>query len=423
VKALTVGAALNAGSFEAQDAVTLGANLTVTGTADFSKTAGTALTATAADATITAAAITFSGNVAASISGSGDKIIFDGPVAFGGDLTLTAVPATFKGDVSFAETKKIVLTTDASVITLVKGIVLGTPVTGGAPAVYGSVIDTYEAASAGVTLTPADDTKLTFTAARTITQDSSSGSAAHGITIGGVAGLPAGATYTVASGENKVGTLTLDTGAELSLASGALLPDGNELSDPAQSKLVLTGAAGENGALLKGAGKVVAGATTISGGTGSWQAVDAGGNVEITANAITGTSTDAAFVAAANAGAITVGDHTVASTTFTVTSLAVNIVAGGTIAIPYPVSGTGNVFKLANSGASLKGLKITGTAGTTITGITNATVVGKSTVGTSGSAVAGNFIAGADGSTAATITGAEDSDDASVTNATAISSS
>jgi hypothetical protein len=204
---------------------------------------------------------------------SGAGIEFDGPVAFGGNLTLTAVPATFNGNVSFVEGKKITLTTAASIITLGQNIVLGLPTAANVPAVFGSVIDSYGAEEAGVTLTPADGTVLTFTAPRTITQ---SGSGGHGIKIAGKAGLPAGATYKVASESDKVGSLTLDTGAELLLASGVLLPGPNELDTAAESKLVLTGATDSNGALLKGDGTLKAGAAAIVGGDNGWQAVGTG---------------------------------------------------------------------------------------------------------------------------------------------------
>jgi hypothetical protein len=210
----------------------------------------------------------------------------------------------------------------------------------------------------------------------------------------------------------------------LSLAEGYLVSQSDDAnaglsSASPSSKVVLTGGVGATGASLKGAGLVKAGGTTISGATGSWQAVVATGNVAITVDAITGT--DAALVADANTGAITIGDNAAATTTLTVTSLSVNILAGGSIVIPFPVSGGNeNVFKLANSGASLRGLNITGNGGPAISGITSATVVGVGTAGNPGSADAGNFISVADGNTAATITGSASTSDVTIDKTTAI---
>jgi hypothetical protein len=223
-------------------------------------------------------------------------ITFDGPVDFAGDLTLTAVPATFKGNVSFVVGKKIVMTTDDSIITLGPTVYLGTPTASGVPVVYGSVIRNPADDTDNVTLTPAADTKLTFTAARTITQESSaSTAAAHGIEIGGAASLPAGATYIVASAADTVGTLTLANNAELLVADGVLgasdTADTGYGHDGSSSKLVLTGASGANGAKLDGAGSVKAGTVTIVGGTAgtaSWQAVT--GDITIEADTITAAS-------------------------------------------------------------------------------------------------------------------------------------
>jgi hypothetical protein len=363
-KALTVGAALSASGFEAQDAVTLGANLTVNGAAAFSKTAGTALEASAANATVKARAITFSGDVTASKTGSG-TIIFDGPVAFGGDLTLTAVPATFKGNVSFAVGKKIVLTTDASIITLGTGVVLGTPTDAGVPAVFGSVISNFDAGAANVTLTPADDTKLTFNAARSVTQESSASSDAnHGITIGGKAALPAGATYTVESEENKVGTLTLAASAELSLASGTLLPGpgSNTLEAEAESKLVLTGGAGVTGAKLDGAGKVILGNASITGGaSGIWQAVGASTTIALSVTAITGTGTGPVLAALTNDSAvITLGKGTHDDgdgETLTVSNATIDLSTKGAVVFPY-VATTPATLVLKGGTSTLGALKL-----------------------------------------------------------------
>lgn len=88
------------------------------------------------------------------------------------------------------------------------------------------------------------------------------------VKAGGKAGLIAGA---VKSEENKVGTLTLDTSAELALHDGLLVGDegyGTGVTDTS-AKLVLTATGDAHGAVLAGVGKMVAGGTEIMGGNES----------------------------------------------------------------------------------------------------------------------------------------------------------
>jgi hypothetical protein len=287
-KAPTTGALRVKGNATFAEAVSsLAAAIEIGGNAEFEDTV-----------TSTTGTLTVDGNATfAKAVDFGKDATFGGTAAFSDNLTLTAAPATFNGNVSVANGKKIVMTTDDSIITLGPGVVLGLP-SGEAPSVYGSVIANNDANN--VTLTPETGTQLAFSTSRTITQGAT-GNNAHGITIGGKAGLPAGATYTVASEENKVGTLTIDTDAELVIAAGVLA--GAE----SLAQLVLTGAAGENGASLAGAGSVKAGATTITGGaSGSWQVVGAG-TVTISQDAITSNAATAMLTGTTdNSAAITV---------------------------------------------------------------------------------------------------------------------
>jgi hypothetical protein len=346
-------------------------------------------------------------------------ITFDGPVDFAGDLTLTAVPATFKGDVSFVVGKKIVLTAATSIITLGPTVHLGTPTASGVPVVYGSVIRNPAADTDDVTLTPANNTKLTFTATRTITQDSSaSTAAAHGIAIGGEASLPAGATYIVASAANTVGTLTVDTGNELLVADGVLgasqPADTGYGHNGSSSKLVLTGASGANGAKLTGAGSVKAGTVTIVGGTAgtaSWQAVT--GNITIEADTITAASSGVLTAVTGTAKpSITVpltGELTIAAAT-TINLAGTSSAEIGTITL---TSGTGP-GKLTFAANTSKVLVGAGAGGDAITGLTSPTIGTKAIVVTGlakedfqnaseklvqlGGATAGNFTASTTGS-------------------------
>jgi hypothetical protein len=210
---------------------------------------------------------------------------FNGNAVFKGDLTLTGA-TEFGKDAFFADGKKITLKAAGSTITLKTGSELA-QASGPSlmPTVYSAIIANFD--DNDVTLTPGANTVLTFGASGTksITQ---SGTAAHSIKIGGEATLVPGATYTVASETGKVGTLTMDGSAKLFVGAGLLTPrpegfgTGADNDDATSSKLVLTGAATTAGASLTGAGSVVAGKTTIVGGTNGWQAVAASGTPTVT---------------------------------------------------------------------------------------------------------------------------------------------
>jgi hypothetical protein len=318
-------------------------------------------------------------------------ITFDGPVDFAGDLTLTAVPATFKGNVSFVEGKKIVLTAATSVVKLAAGKYLGNP---GTQPVYSSVIHNTHASN-DLTLTPAADTKLTFTNARTITQASSAETAGpHGITIDGTASLPAGATYIVESATGTVGTLTVDASAELLVAAGVL--DNGPTEDDKSSTLVLIGAAGTDGALLKGTGTVNAGKTAIVGGTNGWQVVGAN-SVSIMADTIDA-STNAAVLTGVAGGSDAMSITVAAEGTLTIkANTAINLADNGSIVLTKDET-AGGTLNLATTTAKIVGL----TGGTdnqtfTDTNIANAVY----TVGTAAGAINGTATSGAGNGTLA----------------------
>jgi hypothetical protein len=195
------------------------------------------------------------------------------------------------------------MTAEASVVTLKGALAHGAPAPN-VPVVYSAVLKAD--GEDGVTLTPEATTKLTFSAeGKGVTQQSSASEpAAHGITIGGEATLVASATYTVASEDGKVGTLTIADSAVLTIGAGALLDGFDNTTDSAV--IVLTGATGENGAKLDGEGTVVAGATEITGGgsSGLWQAVGADTTIVIAVNSISGTGDDAKLVGVTDDGAV-----------------------------------------------------------------------------------------------------------------------
>jgi hypothetical protein len=206
---------------------------------------------------------TFKAAASAAIS-----ISFAGPVVFEGDLTLTAVPAEFGASASFTAGKILKLTSNASIVTLKPGASLGL---NGLQGSQGQIL--ANSSSGNVTLTPATTNGVhlavtgTTSANRTLTQTFTGGNP-HGVVVAGTgtASLVSGATYTVASEDTKVGTLTVNGKLRL----------GGAQDGAAAAKLVLTGAvAAANGALLKGTGTVVAGATEIVGGSDGWQV---GGN-------------------------------------------------------------------------------------------------------------------------------------------------
>jgi hypothetical protein len=211
-------------------------------------------------------------------------------VAFEGNLTLTAAPVTFEGAAFFANGVVVTLSNTSSAIKLsgkTGALAVGTPVAN-VPDIYSTVLIGNDAGTGG-TLAAGTANGATLTFATTgITQDAPAAND-HGITITGkVAAIPL-KSYTVASASSKVGTLTVDTGAVLTLDAGTLAPYNSYatgLESDWTAKLVLTGAATANGALLKGAGSVVAGGTTIVGGTNGWQAATGSANVTIAKDAI-----------------------------------------------------------------------------------------------------------------------------------------
>jgi hypothetical protein len=156
---------------------------------------------------------------------------------------------------------------------------------------------------------------------------SAGGTNNHSVTITGNAVLAPGATYTVASELNKVGTLSV-TGS---------------LNLKEESSLVLTGA-DANGAKLAGTGSVVADGITITGGgADGWQAQGTGKAV-IAANAIgadaaTGViltalgNSSAPKITVAAAGTLTIGANTTIA-------LRNNGGAVGSIVLTKPTSGT-----------------------------------------------------------------------------------
>jgi hypothetical protein len=282
------------------------------------------------------------------------------------------VSLTFAGPVNFATGKKISLTA-ANGITLKPGAALGIPATQTAD---GYII--ANSSEALVTLTPATNTTLTFNTSRVLVQDAVATNA-HGITIGGNATLAAGAAYTVASAANKVGTLTIDTGAELTLAGG---------ETPA--KLNLTGASSTNGAKLVGTGKVIAGSTEIA---GTWQAFDgsATATVTISANSITASAVTAILTGGAS-GTITVARG---GTLLVAANTAINLAANGSIVLKSKGEADGAVggaINLSTTTAKISGL-LAGSDNQTFSpsNIANATyAVGSATGQIAGTASSGN---------------------------------
>jgi hypothetical protein len=279
-------------------------------------------------------------------------ISFAGPVVFEGDLTLTAVPATFGKAAYFAAGKKILGTTNASVITLKPGASLGLPVASGTPSVFGAII--ANSGATDVTLTPATNTTLTFATGRILTQ---AGSGAHSIAIGGTtpeASLVAGATYKVASETGKVGTLTIGNGGKLVLAAGVLSDavDYNNLS----AKLILTGGGTGVGALLTGTGTVAAGGTAIVPSTQGWQVVDTGGTgtVTIEADTITATANTVTLAGVASgSGTITVAKT---KTLKIAANTAIDLTDSGSIVLAQGASSDGGIIDLSATTAKIAGL-------------------------------------------------------------------
>ncbi|MDR0684414.1 MAG: hypothetical protein LBF83_04735 [Spirochaetaceae bacterium] len=198
---------------------------------------------------------------------------FAGKVVFNGNLTLTAAPVTFEGAAFFKNGVVVTLANTSSAITLA-GVT-------GALAVGAPSSATLTFATAGIT----------------------QGGATTGIEITGkVAAIPA-KSYTVAVNN----TLKVDTNNEIALDAGTLAdyddaPEGKP-GDEADwvAKLVLTGADDVHGALLTGAGSVVAGGAAIIGGTNGWKAVGSAGTVAIAKDAITASAATAVLTAVTGA--------------------------------------------------------------------------------------------------------------------------
>jgi hypothetical protein len=309
--------------------------------------------------------ITFASTVGAATAGG---IVFEGDVVFGGNVTLTAVPATFKKTAFFADGTALILTDVASIVNLYDttgALAVGAPVAG-VPDIYSTILKAD--AGANAVLTPAVKTKLTFTASGKVLTQGASETNEHGITLtSGKATLISGSSYVVESAENKKGTLTV-TGT-LTLGPEVLEPAG--YGNEAAPKLVLTGATGENGAKLAGAGSVVAGGTTIVGGTNGWQAVDDGTDTyTIEANAITAAGAGGAFTAVTGATqpSITVAAgatlNLAADTTIDLkgTAAAVGSIvlkgAASNGAILAFAQGTTSIVKTANDGSDTSGISI-----------------------------------------------------------------
>ena len=309
ITGLTVNGTLDvstAGTLAALTTLTVNGDLTVKDTIKVASVTGTG-NITFSNAATFAAATTF-GNTGLTtfentftFNKSDGGVVFEGDVVFEEDVTLTAGFATFKKTAFFADTKKLTLTAATSVVKLADGtgaLAVGAPVAG-VPDIYSTILKADDGADA--VLTPAANTTLTFTASGKVLTQGASGTNNHGITLTGGATLISGSSYVVESAADKIGTLTV-TGT-LTLGPEVLEPTGYE--NEAAPKLVLTGAATTNGALLKGSGSVVAGGTTIVGDDDGWQAVGTG-TVTIAKDAITASASTVALTAQHADAAITV---------------------------------------------------------------------------------------------------------------------
>ena len=397
ITGLTVNGTLTASSatLVALTTLTVNGDLTVKDTIKVASVTGTG-NITFSNAATFAAATAF-GNTGLTTFGntftfnkSDGGVVFEGDVVFEGNVTLTAGFATFKKTAFFADGAKITLTAATSVVKLADGtgaLAVGTPVAG-VPDIYSTILKAD--AGADAVLTPLANTTLTFTESGKVLTQGASGTNDHGITLtSGKATLISGSSYVVASEANKKGTLTV-TGT-LTLGPEVLEPTGYE--NEAAPKLVLTGAAETNGALLKGSGSVVAGGTTIVGGTNGWQAVDDGTDAyTIEANAITAAGGGGAFTAKDADAAITVA----AGSTLTIAAdTTITVADQGSIVLKKQTTGAnGAAINLNATTAKIAGLT-GGTSDRTLTtgNIANATyTVGSSTgdVTGGGTANAGN---------------------------------
>jgi hypothetical protein len=253
-------------------------------------------------------AITFTGAV---VNKSTGKTTFNAganPTTFAASTATPPVtaditgPAEFTGNVTTAATGHLnfgnkVILPDAGVITLTAAVNL---VNLG----KGASIVVKDGDDEIPLLKAAADTVLTPEAGLTLTVDATDREIVQGtkvltITSGELAVVP-DASF-VLPGGTTAGTLTVAAGSVLSFES-----DHDETA-PKIGKLVLTGGATTTGAILKGAGKVIAGGAEITGGTsGSWQATTASETITLSYNGILASAATIAFTAIADGAAITV---------------------------------------------------------------------------------------------------------------------
>jgi hypothetical protein len=290
----------------------------------------------------TFAGATFGGDVS-----TGGVTIFNGTASFNDaslDLSLGGT-TTFKENVTFTAGEAIKTGITTSTITLETGkkLAIGED-------------DVITAGGSNVVLTPsAADVTLTF-AANKITQDDGD------IKINGEAALADSASYEV-SADND---LEIDTGASLTLLG----------TDAAGAKLILANSDGSDGSILKGAGSLIADATTIVGGTNGWEA----GNddtdpitITISPNTISGSSNKAVFAAvtgAADAVITVAADGTLNIAVNTIIDLLGSTAKVGSIVLEMPnapkagailsfAKGTTSIVKTGNTtdGGSAGGLE------------------------------------------------------------------
>jgi hypothetical protein len=234
----------------------------------------------------------------------------------------------------------------------------------------------------GVTL----DTKGFTLAATTLKVD---GTVKLDKTAAPTGNVTVGATGEIAvSGAN--GSLTIAKSATLDIA------DKGKVTLTNTGSLVLAGDSA-NGAKLTGAGKVIAGATEIVGGTNGWQAVGASGNVTIAAG-VTAAAKEATITA--NTSVLT---GVTGGTGATITQLAgegnkltiatgtkIDVVNAGSIVLKAATS-DGGKMNLATTSAEISGL----TGGTSNQTFTNANIANATyTAGSSDTSINGTASSG-----------------------------
>jgi hypothetical protein len=344
---------------------------------------------------------------AATFTGSAAR--FDDKVEFGGGVTLTTAPATFNKTAFFADGTSLLMTADASTVTLGKpsgALAVGVPVTN-VTDVYSQVLAPSTSSSAPVVLTPMAGTKLIFGGSlnsKTVAQEQKESSGNHGIKITGKATLISGTTYTVASESTKIGTLELGDSAGLTLGPRLTVGTAPQGYAHAEPRVVLTGAENAAGAILKGVGSLFAGDTTIVGGTIGWHVVDTAtggvGTVTIAKDRITGGAASVALTGAAGANIKVTATKTLTLGLTTTVDLA------GSTGTPGASITLGRNGTLAFTAASSKVLLGAGTSGDDITGTTNMTIGGVAVTATGSFAVADFKVVGSGPKNLVTIGGA-----------------